>query len=183
MNIHIYHITLTNYMISEITEVNNQEMLKFERVEIGPFKLPNQYTVKIIKDTISDIPTAPVSCNWWIDFSTWEDFRGILRSGTKLSIHSVVAKIEEQIKSLTDCYLDWIDENGNIVINLYEISSSVHQEFKITARRKKLRRLEQIAAFNVATQLSCQSDTKEFPLPKPMKKLINMYIDTFSVDL
>ena len=84
---------------------------------------------------------------------------------------------------MTDCYLDWIDENGNIVINLYEISSSVHQEFKITARRKKLRRLEQIAAFNVATQLSCQSNTKELPLPKPMKKLLNMYIDTYSVDL
>ena len=102
---------------------------------------------------------------------------------TKLSIHSVVAKIEEQIKSLTDCYLDWIDENGNIVVNLQEISSTVHQEFEITARRKKLRRLEQIAAFNVATQLSCQSDTNELPLPKQMKKLVNMYIDTFSVDL
>ena len=170
-------------MIKEKIEVNNQVMIDCKPVEIGPFQLPDSYTVKVIKDTISDIPRAPVICNWWIDFSTWEDFRGILRSGTKLSIHSVVAKIEEQIKPFTDCYLDWIDENGNIVINLYEISSSVHQEFKITARRKKLRRLEQIAAFNVATQLSCQSDTKELPLPKPMKKLINMYIDTFSVDL
>ena len=83
----------------------------------------------------------------------------------------MVAKIEEQIKSLTDCYLDWIDENGNIVINLNEISPSVHQEFEITARRKKLRRLEQIAAFNVATQLSCQSDTKELTLPKSMNSL------------
>ena len=84
---------------------------------------------------------------------------------------------------MTNFYLDWIDENGNIVINLNEISSAVHQEFEITARREKLRRLEQIAAFNVATQLSCQSDTEELTLPKPMKKLINTYIDTFSVDL
>ena len=170
-------------MEKEKIKVNNQVMIDCKPLEIGPFQLPDSYTVKVIKDTISDIPRAPVICNWWIDFSTWEDFRGILRSGTKLSIHSVVAKIEEQIKPLTDCYLDWIDKNGNIVINLYEMSSSVHQEFKITARRKKLRRLEQIAAFNVATQLSSQSDTKELPLPKPMKKLINMYIDTFSVDL
>ena len=170
-------------MIKEKIQVNNQVMIECKPVEIGPFQLPDSYTVKVIKDTISDIPTAPVSCNWWIDFSNWEDFRGILPSGTKLSIHSVVAKIEEQIKSLTDCYLYWIYENGNIVVNLQEISSTVHQEFEITARRKKLRRLEQIAAFNVATQLSCQSDTKELPLPKSMKKLVNMYIDTFSVDL
>ncbi len=84
---------------------------------------------------------------------------------------------------MTNCYLDWIDENGDIVINLHEISSTVHQEFEITAKRKKLRRLEQIAAFNVAKQLSCQSDKKEHQLPKPMKILINLYVDTFSVDL
>jgi hypothetical protein len=95
----------------------------------------------------------------------------------------VVSKLEEYFKSLTNCYLDWIDDNGNIVINLYEISSTVHKEFEITAQRKKLRSLEQIAAFNVATQLSCQNDTKELPLPKTVKKLINMYIDTFSVNL
>ena len=170
-------------MIKEKIEVNNQVMIECEPVEIGPFQLPDSYTVKVIKDTISDIPSAPVSCNWWIDFSTWEDFHGILRSGTKLSIHAVVAKIEEKIQSLTNCYIDYIDENGDIVINLHEISSTVHQEFEITATRKKLRRLEQIAAFNVAKQLSCRSDTKELPLPKPMKKLINLYIDTFSVEL
>ena len=84
---------------------------------------------------------------------------------------------------MTNCYLDWIDDNGNIVKNLYEISSTVHKEFEITAQWKKFRRLEQIAAFKVATQLSCQNDTKELPLPKPVKKLINMYINTFSVDL
>ena len=92
-------------------------------------------------------------------------------------------KIEEKIKALSICYLDLIDENGNIVIILHEISSKVHQEFKITLRRKKLRRLEQIAAFNKATKHTCQSDTKELPVPKSIKKLINMYIDTFSVDL
>ena len=113
-------------MIKDKIEANNQVIIECKPVEIGPFQLLDTYTVEVIKETISDIPTTPLSCNWWIDFSTWEDFYGIFQSGTKLSIHSVVAKIEEQIKSLNDCYLDWIDENGNIVINLYEISSSVH---------------------------------------------------------
>ena len=57
------------------------------------------------------------------------------------------------------------------------------QKFEITARRRKLRRLEHIAAFNVAKQLSGQTDAEELPLPKTLKKLIIIYLDTFSVDL
>ena len=63
------------------------------------------------------------------------------------------------------------------------MSSVIYQEFEITARRRKLRRLEHIAAFNVAKQLSGQTDAEELPLPKTMKKLMNMYLETFSVDL
>ena len=98
MNIYIYHISLTNYMILEKIEVNNQVMLKFERVEIGPFRWPNPNTVKLIKDTISDIPSEPVKSNWWIDYSNWQDFHRILRSGTKLSLHSVISRIEDKFK-------------------------------------------------------------------------------------
>ena len=102
---------------------------------------------------------------------------------TKLSLHSVISRIEEKFKLLTDCYLDFIDENGNIIITLHETSTTIHQEFKITARRKKLRRLENIAAFNVARQLSSEADIQELQLPKTMKKIINMYLDTFSINL
>ena len=121
--------------------------------------------------------------SWWIDFSTWQDFYRVLGFGTKLSLHSVVTKIEDNFKLLANCYLDWIDGNGNIMIIFYEISSVFYQEFEITARRRKLRRLEHIAAFNMAKQLSGQTDAEELPLPKTMKKLIVMYLDTYSVDL
>jgi hypothetical protein len=79
--------------------------------------------------------------------------------------------------------LEYIELVPNLATRAFggtEISSTVHQEFEITARRKKVRRLEQIGAFNIAIQLSCQSDTKELPIPKPMKKFIKMYLDTFS---
>ena len=80
----------------EKIEVNNQVMLKFECVEIGPFKRPNPYKVKLIKDTIGDIPSKPVQSYWWIDYSNWQDFHGILRSRTNLSLHSVISRIEEK---------------------------------------------------------------------------------------
>ena len=69
------------------------------------------------------------------------------------------------------------------MIDLHETSETIHQELEITARRKKLRRLEHIAAFNIAQQLSGQADAQELPLPDRMKKLITMYLDTFSIDL
>ena len=96
----------------------------------------------------------------------------------------MVSKIEG-LKIFTNClaYIEWIDENGNITINLDEIFPTLHQEFKIIARRKKLRKLEEIAAFNVARHISGEADLEELPLSKTIKKFIYMYLDTFSVDL
>jgi hypothetical protein len=185
MNIYIYHISLTNYILSETKKVNGRTWVHLDYVEIGPFNLPDTYKVKVIKDTISDIPSDNVISNWWIDFSTWEDFHGIRRSGTKLPLHLVVSKMEKNLEMLinSSSNIEWIDENGNITINLNETSATLHQEFRITARRKKLRRLENIAAYNVARHISGETDAEELPLPKTMKKLICKFVDTFSVDL
>ena len=185
MNIYTYNISLTDYILIEKIEEKNERIIMFDYVKVGPFKLPDSYKVKVIKDTISDIPSDSVISNWWIDFSSWEDFHGIFRTGTKLSLHSVISNTEEKPKLLKNCSasIEWIDENGNITIYLDEIFPDFQQNFKITARRKKLRRLEQIAALNVARQISCEADAEDLPLPKPLKKLIKTYLDTFSVDV
>ena len=47
-----------------------------------------------------------------------------------------------------------MDENSNIIINLYKMSSASHQGFEITARRRHLRRPEHIAAFNIALRIA-----------------------------
>ena len=92
--------------------------MHLDYMEIGPFKLPDAYKVKVIKDTISDIPSDNVISNWWTDFSTWEDFRGISRSGTTLPLHFVVSKIEKNLEMLTNSVsnIEWMDENGNITL-------------------------------------------------------------------
>ena len=43
-------------MIKEMIEVSDQVMIECEPVENGPFQKTDSYTVKVIKDTISDIP-------------------------------------------------------------------------------------------------------------------------------
>ena len=64
-----------------------------------------------------------------------------------------------------------------------EIFPTFPQEFKILARRKKLRRLEDIMAFNVAGQIYGDTDIQDLPPPKTIKRYKYMYLDTFSVDL
>ena len=49
----------------------------------------------------------------------------------------------------TDAYIENIDENGNLETGLSENNDFIFQSFTIRARRKRLRRLTDIAAYNV----------------------------------
>ena len=40
-----------------------------------------------------------------------------------------------------------------------------------------------MAAFNVARHILCEADAEELPLPNSLKKVIQIYLDSFSVDL
>ncbi len=157
----------------------------FNNLEIGPFNRPNPNKIKMIKDILSDIPSNQVTSNWWRDFSTWEDFHSLLRSGAKLSMHGVVSKLNENLKLIQNSlsYIEWIDENGNIHINLEEISATLLQGFAITARRRKLRKLKDISAYKVAGLISGKSDINKLQLPISLNRLVASFVDTYSRDL
>ncbi len=53
---------------------------------------------------------------------------------------------------------------------VYKINKCLYKNLK---KKKQFRKLTPIAAFNVARQLSGQTDTQELPLPKTMKTFIN----------
>ena len=57
-----------------------------------------------------------------------------------------------------DAYVETIDENRNIEVELSETTDEFLQAFTIRAKRKNLRRLKDVAAYNVAQYLSCDSD-------------------------
>ena len=62
-------------------------MLPTYLVEIGPLNLSDPYHLEAIKYTIRKISSTSVTSNWWTEFSSWEDFHGLLRTVTKLSVH------------------------------------------------------------------------------------------------
>ena len=134
-----------------------------ELLEIGPLIGSDINNLESIKAIIRDISSTPVIQEWWADFSTWEDLFGILRSGTELSMHSIVTKINNQLTLLENgvSYIDLIDDNGNITIQYDETFPTLSQGFEVKAKRKRLRKLKDIAAYNVAKFIVTENDIKK----------------------
>ena len=78
----------------------------------------------------------------------------------------MLAKIHqlEAIENV-DAYVKTIDENGNIGVELSETTDEFLQAFTIRAKRRKLRRLKDVAAYNDAQYLTCPSDVEDLVVP------------------
>ena len=81
-----------------------------------------------------------VPMNWCTEFYSWQNYRGLLRTGTTLKIHEIVKILMLILRILA-------------ANNEY-----IFQRFTIRASRKRLRRLKEIAAYNVLQCLSSDSD-------------------------
>ena len=81
-----------------------------------------------------------------------------------------------------DAYIEIIDENVNLEIGLSENNEYIFQSFTVRASRKRLRRLKEIAAYNVGQCLSSDSDIEHPNLPQTLDVLVKKFINTFSGD-
>ena len=113
-----------------------------------------------IARTLQGISLQDVPKNWWTEFSTWHDFQALLRTGTLLSVHRVVEQIGSNFGRIHDfdVTLEMIDDNGNMEIMITEDTQDMLQGFKVKARRRRLRRLKEISAFNIAQHVASEGD-------------------------
>ena len=134
---------------------------------------------KILQEISSE---EDISKNWWTEFSSWQDLRALLRTGTTLSIHRVVQYLKIRLEELNayDSYIEMIDDNGNIEIVIIENSGEIIQSFTLKVKRKRLRRLKEIAAFNVTQHLQSEDDVDSLNIPKTLKPLVKLFIVTYS---
>ena len=109
-----------------------------------------------IDSLIRSISSSPATLNWWTDF------------------FSMLFFVQEK-----DIHLD---ENGNIGVEIFWCNDDMLQSFTIRAKRKKLRRLKDVAAYNVAQYLSCHSDVEDLQLPISLRKLVKPFVITISGD-
>ena len=71
-----------------------------------------------------------VPMNWCTEFSTWKDYRGLLRTGTILNIHEIVRNFNKTFETIEDidAYIKNIDENGILKL-VYQKTMNVY--FKV----------------------------------------------------
>ena len=77
-------------------------------------------------------------------------------------------------------YVDVIDDNGNIIIRHDETFPRLAQGFIVKAKRKRLRTLKDIAAYNVAKNTTGESDVKILEIPHSLHSLVSISLDTYS---
>ena len=173
-----------HHCISSEDVVENGKIIKcyLDYLEVGPLTIPDAFHFNIIKRAIRNISKLQVAANWWRDFSSWEDYHGLPRTGTSNSMHLVVSEIESRFKLIKDgcCYIRGFDKNGNITMFLHEYFPTIMRGYIITAKRKKLRTLKQIAAYNVAECLSSEEDIKQLQIPHSLYKLVTTFLYTYS---
>ena len=181
MNCYIFDIHINCCFI-----LDNQidDGFKYDLLEVGPLNMISLDVLKKVRAAIRSISSSPVPLNWWTEFSSWQDFRALLRTGSRLSIHTVVENVNQKFEAIenADAYVETIDENGNIEVELSETTDEFLQAFTIRAKRKKLRRLKDVAAYNVAQYLSCHSDVEDLQLPISLRKLVKPFVITISGD-
>ena len=75
-----------------------------------------------------------------------------------------------------------IDDNGNITIQYDETFPTLSQGFEVKAKRKRLRKLKDIAAYNVAKFIVSENDIKTLNLPNSLQSLVSKFLDIYSGD-
>ena len=130
------------------------ESSRYDLVQFGPLNMISQQMLSRVSAILQGISSEDVPCTWWTEFSTWQDFQGLLRTRTLLSIHRVVQNIQTSFENINEFYtiLEIIDDNGNMELMITLDTEDTFNGFKIKAKRKRLRRLKDIAAFNLAKQ-------------------------------
>ena len=184
MNIYTFDIFIDQCCDVERYEEPGRSGMKFHYLTTGPLNLPESSHMAIIKEAVRSISSLCITSNWWTGFSSWEDFSGLLRSGIKLPIHTVVNEINRRLEKISsgNCWIYNVSENGDLSIDLWEHFPTLHKDYQVTAKRKRLRTLKQIAAYNVAKNISCKSDVQKLHIPQSLYALVSVFLDTYSGD-
>ena len=74
-----------------------------------------------------------------------------------------------------------IDKNGNIEITITDQKEDTFQCFIVKAKRKRLRRLHKIAAFNLAQHLVSKADEESLNIQNTLGPLVKKFLVTFLV--
>ena len=91
----------------------------------------------------------------------------------QLVVHEINSKLELLEKNCS--YVDFIDENGNILIQHDEIFPNLSQGFLLKAERKRLMTLKDIAAYHVAKYIESTGDVEVLTIPHCLYDFVSKF--------
>ena len=182
MNTYTFDIFTKHWIGIEEIHEPHRFVISYHRLEVGPLNLPESFHLAIVKEAIRSISSLSIPSEWWTGFSSWRI--GLLRSGIGLPIHSVVQEIKRRLETIENgtCTINHVSENGNISLDLHEEFPTLRKGYRITAKRKQLQTLKQIAAYNVAKCISYNGDVQRLQIPQSLHQLVSIFLDTYSGD-
>ena len=95
-----------------------------------------------------------------------------------------MAKFRRDFKYLQNAkaYIETIDDNGDIVVQVDEAFENLIQGLTLQAKRRRLRRLSDLAAFKIAQCLKSESDVHCLEVPRNLKLIVKQFLITYSED-
>ena len=111
MNCYIFDIHIDCCFVADTRWEDGTFFYCHDLVEVGPLDMIDSGKLSRVKHKVRSIPVFDVSMNWWTEFSSWQDFKALLRTGTKLPIHEIVKNFTRGLEDVkdTDAYIENID--------------------------------------------------------------------------
>ena len=90
MNCYIFDLHINCCFVADRRLEDGILFYTHDLVQVGPLNMIRSEVISAVKQEVRMISSYNVPVNWWTDFSSWQDFRGLLRSGAEFTIHKVV---------------------------------------------------------------------------------------------
>ena len=109
--------------------IDNQveDGFKYDLLEVGPLNMIGLEILNKVRAVVRSISSSLVPLNWWTEFSTWQDFRALLRTGNRLSIHTVVENLNRKLEAIenVDAYVETIEQQIIMLNPIYGITFNI----------------------------------------------------------
>ena len=74
--------------------------VKTDQLKVVPLNMISSNVLQRVKTALPSISSSPIPLNLWTEFSSWQDFRVLLHTGSKLSIHRIVKNLRRELEAI-----------------------------------------------------------------------------------